>query len=38
MEKKETYAEPMLIAHELLRNITATASRCTKSIDNTCVD
>ncbi len=38
MEKKESYAEPVLIAHDELRNITAAASRCVKSVDNTCVD
>ncbi len=38
MEKKETYAEPILLAHDELRNITAGASRCVKTVDNTCVD
>ena len=36
---KESYSEPVLVAHELLRDITATSSgsQCIKEIDTGCV-
>ena len=39
-QKKEAYAEPVLVAHELLRDVTGGASnhQCQKFLDNTCVD
>jgi hypothetical protein len=39
-QKKESYAEPVLIVHELLRDITGQSSGggCQKALDNTCVD
>jgi hypothetical protein len=36
-QKKESYAEPVLIVHELLRDITGQKSGvCQKALDNTC--
>ncbi len=38
-QKKESYAEPVLIVHELLRDITGQKSGgCQKTLDNTCVN
>lgn len=37
IQKKESYTEPELVAHELLRDITAVKYRdCQKSVDATC--
>ena len=32
-QKKESYAEPVLVAHELLRDITGTTSKTSKEQD-----
>jgi hypothetical protein len=38
-QKKESYAEPVLIMHELLRDITGQKSGgCQKAADATCAD
>jgi hypothetical protein len=39
-QKKESYAEPVLIAHELLRDVTGVKYReqCSKSVDAVCAD
>lgn len=36
-QKKESYTEPVLVAHELLRDITAVKYRdCQKAFDSAC--
>lgn len=39
-QKKESYAEPVLVVHELLRDITGQKSggQCQKAADAVCVD
>ncbi len=39
-QKKESYSEPLLVAHELLRDVTGQKykEQCTKGVDATCVD
>ncbi len=39
-QKKEAYSEPVLVAHELLRDVTGGASnhQCSKSVDAVCID
>ena len=38
-QEKQPYAEPVLVVHELLRDITGTASNsgCVKQFDTNCV-
>ena len=38
-QKKESYAEPVLVAHELLRDVTGGASnhQCQKALDDACI-
>ena len=38
-QKKESYSEPVLIVHELLRDVTGVKYReqCQKALDNACV-
>ena len=39
IQKKESYSEPVLVVHELLRDITAQQSGgCQKAADTTCAD
>jgi hypothetical protein len=39
-QQKESYAEPVLIAHELLRDVTGVKYReqCQKAVDAVCAD
>lgn len=40
LQKKESYTEPVLVVHELLRDVTGVKYReqCQKGADSTCVD
>lgn len=40
LQKKESYTEPVLIAHELLRDVTGVKYReqCQKAADAACAD
>lgn len=40
LQKKESYTEPVLVAHELLRDVTGVKYReqCTKGADANCTD
>jgi hypothetical protein len=38
-QKKEAYSEPVLVAHELLRDVTGVKykEQCQKAVDNACI-
>jgi hypothetical protein len=38
-QKKESYSEPVLVAHELLRDVTGQKykEQCQKAVDNACI-